>query len=448
MKGLLGSAAYRIAFVAFLAYALATLLIGAAVFYAAHAAFARQMETSIEQSAQGVVSRLREDGVAGVIEAVRDRAKGGPVALGYAVFSPEGRRVGGALDTPMPPAGWSDIVFLDPVEGPDPARALTTLLSGGYRLTVAADKEPLEQIDATILAIFALAFVGLLLVGLIGALVLGAYLRRRLTRIEATAGAIAAGDLGQRMAVGARDDEFDRVAVSLNAMLDRIVGLVANLRQVTSDLAHDLRTPLMRLRNHLEALHLPGEADHRSAGIEAAVDRADEVLKLFDAILRISELEEGSLRRNFSSVDLGALVEDLAETHEPLAEDAGKTLAVRVDIGAVVAGDRELLAQALINLLQNALRHTPDGAAIEIGVRLEQDCPAAYVADNGRGIPDDQRDRVLERFVRLETSRSTPGHGLGLSLAAAIAVAHGAELRLSDRDPGLEAAIRFPAEAT
>ena len=447
MRALFRSAAYRIAFASSLAFALATLITGVAVYYAAHVAFAHQMEASIEQASTGIIGELHDDGLPGLMEAVRDRESGSPDALGYAVFDPAGNRVAGSLDTPMPDAGWRDIVFRDPVEGPDPARAKTTLLVGGYRLTVAADKEPLEQIDATVLAIFGIAFACLLIIGLAGALVLGAYLRSRITRIEATARAIAGGDLGRRMVVGPRDDEFDRVAVSLNAMLDRIDGLIANLRQVTSDLAHDLRTPLMRLRNLLETLHECREDRDAYTRIDDAVERADEVLKLFDAILRISELEEGSLRSNFSPVDLGALVRELAESHEPLADDAGRRLAVCVGVDATVEGDRELLAQAIINLIENSLRHTPEGSAIEIGLRIEAGRPVAYVADNGPGIPADQWDRVMQRFVRLEVSRSTPGHGLGLSLVAAVAAAHRVELRFADRAPGLEVALIFPKQA-
>ncbi|GAA4778563.1 ATP-binding protein [Stakelama sediminis] len=446
MKTLVNSAAYRIAFASSLAFALATLLIGIAVFYAAHVAFARQMDANIEQASSAITAELYDEGMRGVMDAVRGRESGGPDALGYAVFASTGKRVAGALDTPMPPLGWHDIVFRDPREGPDRARARTVGLPGGYRLTVAADKESLEQIDATILTIFGIAFIVVLCIGVAGALILGAYLRRRLARIETTAGAIAGGDLSRRMIVGPHDDEFDRVAASLNAMLDRIVGLIANLRQVTSDLAHDLRTPLMRLRNRLEALHEPAPDDQWAVRIDDAVDNADDVLRLFDAILRISELEEGSLRRNFGPVDLETLVTDIAESHEPLAEDAGKRLSVRIDAPARVEGDRELLAQALINLIENALRHTPEGSAIVIGIGHEGGRPAVYVADTGPGIPADQRDRVVQRFVRLETSRSTPGHGLGLSLVSAIAAAHRARLALRDRAPGLEAVIFFPEE--
>lgn len=448
MRGLLDSAAYRIAFASSLAFALATLVLGAAVFQASHAAFARQMERSIEQASGDVLAEMEDDGIAGVIEAVRNREAAGPDALGYAIFDPSGRRLAGSIDMPLPPPGWSDVRFRDPVEGPDPARAKTVVLANGYRLAVVADKEPLEQIHATILIIFGLAFASLLIITVAIGLVLGAYLRRRLARIETTAAAIADGDLSERMAIGPRGDEFDRVAVALNAMLDRIAGLVANLRQVTSDLAHDLRTPLMRLRNQLETMQDRSGADRERAGqVADAVDRAEEVLQLFDAILRISELEEGSLRRNFSTLDLDALVADLGESHLPLAEDAGKQLVVRVEGALHAIGDRELIAQALINLIENALRHTGSASEIEIGTRDEGGRPVAYVADDGPGIPTGERGRVLERFVRLEASRSTPGHGLGLSLAAAVAAAHRAELRLRDRSPGLEVALVFPEHA-
>lgn len=444
MKALFNSAAYRIAFASSLAFALATLLLGIAVFYAAHAAFARQMETAIEQASHDIVEEMRDEGFAGVMEIVHGRQTVGSEAIGYAVFAPDGQRLPGSLDMPMPPPGWSDVVFLDPVEGPDPARAKTVVLNNGYRLAVVADKEPLEQIDATILTIFGFGFAALVVVSVAGAFILGAYLRRRLTRIEMTAGAIAAGDFSERMAVGPRGDEFDRVAASLNAMLDRIGGLITNLRQVTSDLAHDLRTPLMRLRNQLDGLYEPNKGGGRATKVANAVDQADEVLQLFDAILRISELEEGSLRRNFTDLDLGDLVADLGESHQPLAEDSGKQLFVRSCRGCIVHGDRELIAQALINLIENALRHTPPGSFIEIGARPEGGRYVAYVGDNGPGIPADQRRRVLERFVRLEESRSTPGHGLGLSLVAAVAGTHGAELHLRGRLPGLEVALAFP----
>ena len=222
-------------------------------------------------------------------------------------------------------------------------------------------------------------------------------------------------------------------------------GLLANLRQVTSDLAHDLRTPLARLRHQLERLRADTETPEQSNAVESAVDRADEVLTLFDAILRISELEEGSLRRSFAQLDLGALVAEIVESHLALAEDAGKSLAALIDDGeCVIQGDRELIAQALINLIENALRHTHDNALITVGTQRKSDTITLFVRDEGPGIAAVDRARVLERFVRLETSRSTPGHGLGLSLVKAVATAHGATLNLGNANPGLCAALIFP----
>jgi signal transduction histidine kinase len=442
MTTIFRSAAYRMAFAVSLAFAVATLLLGAAIFYAAHVAFRQELDASIEQAATGLMAEYRDDGVNGLSEAISQRETQGTDALIYAVFDPNGHRIGGSMNVQMPSPGWQTIDFIDPVEGPDPARALITQLPGGNRLVVAADLEPLERIDRIILSLFAAAFGVVLLIGIIGALVFGSYLRGRLTRIEATADAIVAGDLSRRMALGPRRDEFDRVAASLNVMLDRIAGLIANLRQVTSDLAHDLRTPLARLRNQLETLHGQVTGEEERNAVEQAVERSDEVLQLFDAILRISELEEGSLKRRFARVDLCKLVRELGETHAPLAEDDGKALTVRADWECFVEGDRELIAQAMINLIENALRHTPAGTHIEIGARHGLGEVVAFVRDSGPGIPEAERERALQRFVRLEEARSTPGHGLGLSLVRAIASAHDAPISMSGTN-GFEVALHF-----
>lgn len=438
------SAAYRIAFVSSIAFALATLLLGAAVYYAAHTALERQMDAGIEQASSALESEFREDGIDGIREAMAQRASRTPVSLGYALFDPSGRRIAGGMDLPRPDTGWRRIRFLDPREGPDPARALVTALPDGYRLVVAADLAPLEAIDRTILAIFGVAFVALIGIGLLGTLMLGGYLRRRLLRIERTAAAIAGGDLTPRMELGPSDDEFDRVAASLNAMLDRIESLVVSIRQVTSDLAHDLRTPLARLRNQLELLRERATDSANTELAENAVERADEVLRMFEAILRISELREGNLRHRFEAVDLGTLVEELGEMHAPIAEDEDRSLSWEAQRGCVVRGDRELIAQALINLIENALCHTPPGSHIVLRASCDERMVTACVADNGAGIAPEDRERVLERFVRLESSRTKPGHGLGLSLVKAIADAHGAAVEMRDASPGLEIHLRFP----
>jgi len=443
MKLMPRTAAYRIGLLSAAAFALATFLIGLAVLYAVHTAFQRQLDASIRQATTGLLSEFADDGHEGLAEAIAVREQRASNLLGYAVFFPDGRRRAGMLDTPMPPAGWQRIVFRDPIEGPDPGRALTTDLPDGSRLVVAADLEPVEAMDQTIVLVFALGFLAIMALGAILAIVLGRYLKRRLEAIALGSRAFAAGDYGGRAEVGERNDEFDQLASSLNAMLDRIEALLRNLRQVTSDLAHDMRTPLTQLRGQLENLLLAPEAE-RLDRAETAIDKCDDILRLFTAILRISEVEGGELHRHFRPLDLAALVREIAEAHEPMAEESGHKLDVVVPGEAVlVRGDRELLAQALINLLENAFRHTPPGTRIEIGAARTSSSPCLYVRDNGPGIPAAERDRATQRFIRLDAARSTPGHGLGLSLVKAIADAHAARLELKDAGPGLDARIIF-----
>lgn len=442
MSWLRASAARRIALISFCAYAVAMLLVAGAVYLATHAAFSRQINLSIEHASAALMVEYHDEGLTGLSRAVAMQQSPGPIALGSAVFGADGRHLAGNLATEAPAPGWHRITFFDPLEGPDTARAKVTLLPGGERLVVAADLEDLQAIDRAILGIFAGAMLVLLGIGVGGALVLARYLRAKLAVIEDTASAIVAGDFARRAPIGHNGDEFDRVAASLNAMLDQITSLIANLRQVSADLAHDLRTPLTGLRNHLERMAANGGEQ-----VAMALTRTDEVLELFEAILRISEVEEGSLRRAFTRLDLAALLGELSETLDLLAEDAGKRLETRWHPGQMVLGDRQLLAQVLINLAENAMRHTPPGASIEISVLEREGHVVLQVRDNGPGIPEADRARVLRRFVRLESSRSTPGHGLGLSLVAAIADAHGAALTLGDAGPGLIVTLTFPRKS-
>lgn len=442
MRALLASAAYRIAFAASLAFALAVLAIGGLSYLAVQRAFAAQLDQTINEGMTAILDEGFE-GIPALSETIRQREQMAGDNLGYAIFDAQGRRVAGSLDATMPAPGWARIVFHDPGEGPDPARAKTTILPGGYRLTVAADLEPVEAISSRLLVVFGFGFLAALAIGTGIAFVLGGYLRRRLTQVEAVSRAFAGGDRLARAEISGRGDEFDRSAAALNAMLDRIAALVANLKQVTSDLAHDMRTPLTRLRSDLEVLHsVRGEA--RDSLIENALERTDDILALFGAILRIAELEEGELQRRFAPIEIGPLIADLVETHIPLAEDSGKLLEDAVCEDCRVMGDRELISQAVINLIENAVRHTQQGAQILVGSRQEGDTCRVFVADNGTGIPSDERERVTRRFVRLDEARSTPGHGLGLSLVKAIAEAHGGKLELRDRGPGLDASLIFP----
>lgn len=430
------SAAYRIAFTYSVTFALAILLLGGAVYFAADSVFRNQRDEAIRAEIAGLVTQtsattLHRD----IAERESSASTDG---FGYALFDRGGHRIAGSMVTSRPRLGWSSITFIDPTEGPDQARALTVSLSDGRRLVVAVDSETIEEIDATILELFSGAFVVVLLIGLSGALVLGSYLRRRLGTISGTARAVIAGDLQQRVPLGARDDEFDQVGRALNAMLDRIADLMENLRQVSSDVAHDLRSPLLRLRNQLEQVGtVPGAT-------EKAIEQGDAVLALFTAILRISEVEGGALTQSFTRVDLSALATDVADSYAPAMADNRRTLVWAIEPGLIVMGHRELLAQAIGNLFDNVQIHTGEGTTASLTLTSQNNTVALTVADDGPGVLASEHPRILQRFARAETSRTRPGNGLGLSLVAAVAAAHGGRVTIAPTAVGLHVTLALP----
>lgn len=445
MRRLLTSAAFKIAFTYSGVFALTIILLGVAIYFAADASFRRQQDSQIAQETESLVRDFNDEGLKELQESIEARETASPTnSFGYALFDMNGARLAGSLQSPIAPLGWSNVVFEDPREGPDPARALTTALPGGYRLLVAADSEPIEQIDHTILTLFAGAFAVVLGIGIVGALALGGYLRSRLGRISGTAQAIIAGDLERRAPISSRRDEFDELAQALNTMLDRIALLLENIRQVSGDVAHDLRTPLARLRNQLEEVLAIAPDDERvRGGLERSIAQSDDILGLFAAILRISEVEAGALTRNFTRVDLSGLVTELCESYAPAISDGGRALQWRIDPDITIRGDRELIAQAVINLLENAQHHTPRGTHITTRLEAKNGCVKLSVNDDGPGVPIEDREKIIRRFARLESSRTTPGHGLGLNLVSAIAGAHGAKMSIEDNAPGLRVVLSF-----
>lgn len=435
MASLRSSAAYRIAFTYAAAFAAAILLLGTAVYFAADAEFRSLRDQSISDE----LADLSQEGMPNLIKEIGEReGRRGPTPFGYALFDKFGKRIAGGLDTQRPELGFTMIVFRDPVEGEDRARAKAIDLPDGERLVVAVDSESVEEIDATILTLFGIAFLAVLAVGVVSALILGRYLRGRLGAISATANAIVAGDLAQRMPVGPDRDEFDTVGLALNTMLDRIAGLMENLRQVSSDVAHDLRTPLLRLRNQLEQV---GSTD---GAAERAIEQGDELLKLFGSILRIAEVEGGGLEQTFTRVDLSTLAEDVGDSFLPALTDSGRSLTWEVEPDTIVLGDRELLAQAIANLLDNTRVHTPTGTAVTLTLERSEEWVRLSVADNGPGVPGEHRENILRRFYRGDASRTTPGNGLGLSLVAAVAAAHGGDVAVYAAGLGLRVTIVLP----
>jgi signal transduction histidine kinase len=286
-----------------------------------------------------------------------------------------------------------------------------------------------------------------ILLGIAAALALGSYLRRRLQTLSLSAETIIAGDISHRMPVGRRNDEFDRLGGSLNAMLERIESLLDNLRQVSGDIAHDLRTPLTRLRNQLDVgQHALHPDDSAKPLIARAIGQVDEILSLFSAILRISEIESGQIARHFEQVNLSELVSEIAESYAPAIEEQGRTLQWQIEPGIDARIDRELVAQALVNLIENGQTHTPMGSQINISLRRAGHLAVLAVHDNGPGVMAADWPRITKRFVRLDQSRSNAGHGLGLNLVLAVARLHNGTLEFIDNEPGLIVRISIPAD--
>ncbi|MGD9743853.1 MAG: sensor histidine kinase, partial [Dongiaceae bacterium] len=253
---------------------------------------------------------------------------------------------------------------------------------------------------------------------------------------------IRAGEVRHRMPVENSGDEFDRLAQNLNSMLDEIERLMGGIRAVTDNIAHDLRSPLTRLKNELELALAGADRDPRTA-IERAIAEADGLIKTFNALLAIADAEAGSGRADRAPVDLARLVADVAELYAPLSEERGLKLAAEVETPATIEGDRQLLFQALANLVENAIKYAAEGGAIALTLEGPAASPSLVVADRGPGIPEAAREAAMERFVRLDPSRSTPGSGLGLPLVKAIADMHGAAFVLEDNRPGLVARVTF-----
>jgi signal transduction histidine kinase len=265
---------------------------------------------------------------------------------------------------------------------------------------------------------------------------------RRLTAITDTAEAIIDGDLARRVPVRGSQDDLDRLALTLNRMLDRIASLMESLKQVSSDVAHDLRTPLTRLRQRLESgLAQPQE---RAQALEGALADLDSILDTFSALLRIAQIEGGARRAAFRTCDLAAIAATVVEAFAPSAEDQKQSLTLAANGPLPVEGDAELLTQMLVNLVENALRHAGPGTRIVLAAGRDPGGRATLsVIDDGPGVPEAERRRVFDRFYRLEHSRTTPGSGLGLAMAAAAAKLHGADIELWDAAPGLEARVTF-----
>lgn len=337
-------------------------------------------------------------------------------------------------------------LFGDPE--PHLAVALHTELPQGFHLLVGKDTRAQERFQDAILEVFLWAMFITLVLGIGGGVFMSRNMLRRIGTINEGAEHVMRGEFKHRMPVSGSGDEFDRLSANLNAMLDEIERLMGSVRQVTINIAHDLRSPLTRMKQRLEEAMAEGvDPERRREAVEQAVAETDQLLATFNAMLSIADAESGAGRTEMAPVDLVALAADVAELYEPLVEDKGLIFETDIAGPATVTGNRHLLFQAIANLVDNAVKYGASGGSIRLALRAVGPLggPELMVADRGPGIPAADRSRVLERFVRLDASRTTPGNGLGLSLVAAIVRLHGARLELEDNEPGLRIAIRFRA---
>ncbi|HEY0107721.1 MAG TPA: HAMP domain-containing sensor histidine kinase [Rhizomicrobium sp.] len=451
---ILRTQAYRIVLVYVAVFAVSVTALLAFTYWNTKRALDAQTDQIIEAEITGLSEQYQQLGLRGLADVVISRSGHGGPGL-YLLANRVKQPIVGNLDA-WPANGEQANGFVDfdyqrRVENQletREARGRVFGLPGGFYLLVAQDVHErylTERLFTTTLP----WTVGLvLLLGLVGGAVMSRNMLARLDQINRTSAEIIDGDLSRRVPVSSAHDEFDALAENLNAMLDRIERLMKGVREVTDSVAHDLRTPLTRLRNRLESTlrHLD-PASAQAPEIEAAVAETDQLITTFNALLLIAEADAGVTRGEMAPIDLAPIAEDMAELYAPLAEEKGVALKIDPAGATLIDGNRSLISQALANLVDNAIKYTPAGGRVTVTASESPLGVELRVADTGPGIPVAERVRVVERFVSLDASRNAPGTGLGLSLVAAVARLHEAKLLLEDNAPGLKAVIRFPRPA-
>ncbi len=448
--------AFRLSFAYLLTFAIFAFVILGYVAWNATKVLDSQIVDTIEAEITGLAEQYRLAGIRRLV-AIVDRRARQPGASLYLVTNFQGERIAGNVGS-LPPgtldeAGQKEIAYARSDEDAREHNAIVRVfvLPGGFRLLVGRDVDERIRIREIIRRAFGLS---LLLIGVLGCLGGWFVTRRVLKRVDAmtaTTETIMAGNLTGRLQIAGTGDELDRLAQHLNAMLERIGELMTGMTEVSNNIAHDLKTPLTRLRNRAdEALRGARSPDELRAALEAVIEESDNLIRVFNALLMIARLEAGHQSEGMADFDAAEVARGVAELYEPVAEEAGTELKLEVEPGLPVHGSRELLGQAVANLLDNAIKYGMEaggtaGAPVTVRARKDNDTVIIAVGDRGPGIPAEERDRVLGRFVRLEQARSRPGFGLGLSIAAAVARLHGGALKLNDNEPGLEVQLCLPS---
>ncbi|MES2295074.1 MAG: ATP-binding protein [Pseudomonadota bacterium] len=451
---LLRTQAFRIVLVYVLLFAISVSALLFFTYWNTRRTLDAQTDQIIEAEITGLSEQYQRLGLHGLGESVMSRSLHGTQAL-YLLTDGQHRILAGNLDIwPSITASPGNFVEFDyerrinGVQETRRARGRLFMLTGDFYLLVAQDVHDRDLTQRMFTTTLPWTVALILVFGLLGGALMSHNMLRRLDAINRASGEIMAGNLTKRVPVSGASDEFDVLAENLNRMLDRIERLLKGLREVTDSVAHDLRTPLNRLRQRLEQSQARMAAAGSDTGeIERAIADTDQLIATFNALLLIAETDAGAARGAMSPLDLASVASDVSELYEPLAEERNVTLTLTTAGVPMVEGNRSLVAQALANLVDNAIKYTPPGGRVAVSISQGFSGVDLRVADSGPGIPPEDRSRVVERFVRLEASRNSPGTGLGLSLVAAVAHFHNAQLLLEDNAPGLKATLRFPRPA-
>jgi signal transduction histidine kinase len=454
MDRLFQTSIFRIALLYLLLLGITLLALMAVVYWSTVGLIERQTDETIEAEIRGLAEQYRDEGLPRLMEVLRERSgpRGAPENV-YLLTGPQFQPLAGNLTSwprdAVDDDGWLEVSLGrrdDPTGRPHRVRGRAFDLAGGYHLFVGRDTVERSDFREIVAGALAWALLPALLLGLIGGALIGRYSLRRVDAVRAAGEDIVGGDLSRRVPLTGSGDEFDRLAATINEMLARIETLMGGMRLVTDSLAHDLRSPLTRARSTVEmALRHDRDSEVYREALAQTAAELETIQRTFDSLINIAQAESGVGRLALGDLDLSALAGDLLEVYQPIAEDAGLDLKSDVAPGITVKGHRQLLGQALANLLDNAVKYSPAGGALSLSLRRGGDGgPVLSVADSGPGIAPEDRARVLERFVRLDDSRGTPGSGLGLSLVAAVAKLHGVDLQLEDNDPGLRVTLKFP----